>query len=672
MKKLLVFLSLLVMVVFVAGCETPQTGAVEGITITSEENVRTIKVNETLQLTAKAFPASAEQSVVWSTEDENIASVSEEGLVTGVAKGNVNIVATSTEDETVSKSFALIVEEAEEQIVEPTSVEVTGNTTCKAGETLTLSAVVSPAEASQSVTWVSSDTSVATVSRGEVTALKEGTVVITVFAKGYENVSTSITLTIEPGDAPSQSKEWSEMEYTTHEAYMSAEKETPLKVKGVVTHVSPVKDGKVTYVLQNGTEGYYVYAQDAASFPVELGKVYEVGGFKKYYQGLNEIVDVEYFNELEEKIEYTVNSLEGLNPTDLTAMEPYHCSVVTGTALFENGTVNAAKAYSFYATVNGHSTTFRVDPSYMSAEEYAEINKKIAAAVSGASFEFTGIMSAFGYGKASPQILITKAENLVFAEMSVKDLLKAAAASVKISSSVAFSVNEIALPTTVEGFDDLVIAWASNSELINAYTGTVTHAKEDTVVTLTAQFIAYCESYTTEFEVLVFAADETVYETVASLDLEDALAAGSYGNSETKSSYADGNVFLGGHTWMLRNALIGGTASDIREGTFSIRAQVGKDEAATGRVEIKEDVEFSVLEFAVATYGNDADGVQIRIEYSKDSGATWEAHETVISVDSSDLLTYRVKLPEGVNRVAMVLVVGTGKRVNLDNIKLLK
>ena len=556
MKKLLVFLSLLVMVVFVAGCETPQTGAVEGITITSEENVRTIKVNETLQLTAKVFPASAEQSVVWSTEDENIATVSEEGLVTGVAEGNVNIVATSTEDETVSKSFALIVEEAEEQIVEPTSVEVTGNTTCKAGETLTLSAVVSPAEASQSVTWVSSDTSVATVSRGEVTALKEGTVVITVFAKGYENVSTSITLTIEPGDAPSQSKEWSEMEYTTHEAYMSAEKETPLKVKGVVTHVSPVKDGKVTYVLQNGTEGYYVYAQDAVSFPVELGKVYEVGGFKKYYQGLNEIVDVEYFNELEEKIEYTVNSLEGLNPTDLTAMEPYHCSVVSGAALFENGTVNAAKAYSFYATVNGHSTTFRVDPSYMSAEEYAEINKKIAAAVSGASFEFTGIMSAFGYGKASPQILITKAENLVFAEMSVKDLLKAAAASVKISSSVAFSVNEIDLPTTVEGFDDLVIAWASNSELINAYTGTVTHAKEDTVVTLTAQFIAYCESYTTEFEVLVFAADETVYETVASLDLEDALAAGSYGNSETKSSYAEGNVFLGGHTWMLRNALI--------------------------------------------------------------------------------------------------------------------
>lgn len=673
MKKLLLFLSLFVMVFFVASCEQPSV-KVEGITIKSEENVRTIKVNETLKLTAQVFPEGAVQTVTWESSDQSVATVDANGLVSALAKGNVNIKATSTEDTTISQTFAIIIEEAEEVVTNPESVSITASaTTCKAGETISLSATVLPAEANQSVTWVSSDTSVATVNRGEVSALKEGTVVITVFAKGFENVSDSVTLTIEPGEGPIVSKDWATMEYSTHEYYMTAEKESPLKVKGVVTHVSPLKDGKVTYVLQNGTEGYYVYAQDAAAFPVELGKSYEVGGFKKYYNGLNEIVDVEYFKELTEAIEYSVNSLEGLNPTDLTAMEPYHCSIVSGAALFENAKV-ATKAFSFYGTVNGYSTTFRVDPSYMSAEEFSAICDMLSQNVSGASFEFTGIMTAFGYGKASPQILITKAENLKFAKMSTADLLEAAAVSIKIASSVPMSVATIELPTSLEGFDGLTIAWKSSSELINVETGAVSHGASDEDVVLTATLSLEGETLETTFEVMVFELDETVYETVVSFDLEDALPASSYGNSDSKSSYKEGNVTLGtpAYPWMLRNALIGSDKGDIREGTFSIRAQVNKDAASTARIELLQDVEFSVLEFAVATYGNDANGTQVRVEYSTDSGATWQAHETVISVDSNVLTTYRFKVPEGANRVAIVLVENTGKRVNIDNIKLMK
>ena len=673
MKKLLLVLSLLVMSFFVVSCETPSV-QVEGITITSEENVRTIKVNETLQLTAKVFPEGAVQTVTWESSDQALATVDAQGLVTAVAKGNVNIKATSTENAEISQTFAIIIEEAEEVVVDPTSVSITASaTTCKAGETISLSATVLPAEANQSVTWVSSDTSVATVNRGEVSALKEGTVVITVFAKGYENISDSVTLTIEPGEGPIVSKDWATMEYSTHEYYMTAEKESPLKVKGVVTHVSPVKDGKVTYVLQNGTEGYYVYAQDVAAFPVELGKVYEVGGFKKYYNGLNEIVNVEYFKELSENIEYAVNSLEGLDPTDLTAMEPYHCSIVSGAAILESASV-ASKAFSFYGTVNGYSTTFRVDPSYMSAEEFSAICDMLSQNVSGASFEFQGIMTAFGYGKASPQIMITKAENLKFAEMSTADLLEAAAASIKIVSSIPLASKEIELPKAVEGFDGLTVAWKSSSELINVETGVVSHGASDEDVVLTATLSLEGETLEATFEVLVFAEDNAVYETVVSFDLEDALPAGSYGNSESKSSYKEGNVTLGtpAYTWMLRNALIAATNSDIREGAFSIRAQVNKEAASTARIEILQDVDFSVLEFAVATYGNDANGTQIRVEYSTDSGTTWQAHETVVSVDSNVLTTYRFKLPEGANRVAIVLVENSGRRVNIDNIKLMK
>ena len=68
----------------------------------------------------------------------------------------------------------------------------------------------------------------------------------------------------------------------------------------------------------------------------------------------------------------------------------------------------------------------------------------------------------------------------------------------------------------------------------------------------------------------------------------------------------------------------------------------------------------------------DATGAQIRIEYSTDGGNTWTASQTVITIDSYEMQTYRVKLPEGVKRVAIVLVEGTGRRVNFDDIKLMK
>lgn len=672
MKKVLLLFVTILMLVFTASCEV---SPIQGIQIESENNIRTIKVEETLQLTAVVFPETADQVVLWESENEEIATVDENGLVTAVAKGTVNIVATAELSPTISKKFSIIVEEKEKTEVLPESISLSTEgdvLTAKAGETIKVNATVLPAEANQSVVWSSSDESVATVSRGEVKGLKEGTVEITATAKNNEEVKASITLTFEKADQPIVSGEWADMPFTTHAEYMTAEKDSKLKVKGVVTHISPAKDGKVTYTLQDGTEGYYVYAQDAVLYPVELGKSYEVGGYKKYYNGLNEIVNVEYFKALEENIEYTVNNLDGTNPSDLAAMEPYHCSIVSGSAIFDNGTVNDAKAYSFYALVDNNSVTFRVDPSYMSAEEYSAINEKVSLAVSGMPFTFEGIMTAFGYGKASPQIMITKAENIVFEELTTEELLEAASNKLEIASSVAFSSDKIELPVAVEGFDGLEVTWSSNSELINVLTGAVTHDEEDVTVTLTATLDLDGKQVTKEFDVLVFALDNKEYEVVAELNLEDALPAGSYGNSETKSSYKEGNVFLGGHTWMLRNALIASSASDRREGEFSIRAQSNKEAASTARIEILDDVEFSVLEFAIALYGNDAAGAKIRIEYSTNSGETWAVASESITVDSVEMVTYRVNVPEGANRVAIIIVENTGRRVNIDNIKLMK
>lgn len=666
------------MVFTVVGCtsETPDV-KVTGVTISSENNVRTIKDNETLQLTAKVFPENVEQGVNWSTSNPTVATVNSNGLVTALAVGNVEIIATSTKDENFKNSFALIIEAAAEVVVEPESITITAEnnvTSCKVGEKINLSATISPSEASQSVSWSTSDSTIATVTRGEVIALREGTVVITANAKNNVNVTASITLTIEPSDDPIVTRNWDEIELANHATYIEAENDTPLKVKGVVTYICPEKDNTVTYLIQNGTEGFYIYGQNSLMYPVELGKVYEVGGIKKYYRGLNEIIDIEYFKEINENITYTVNSLNETDPSSLSTMEPFHASIVSGNANLTEVSINSEKAYSFYGKVNGKDATFRVDPSYMSAEEFTKINKKLLTAIKGTDFEFKGFMSAFGYGTPSPQIMILKADDIVLAEMSVVELLAAASNSLDVTTSVPFSVNEIALPTSIEGFSEIIISWSSNSELIDVITGTVSHGSENTTVTLTAKLSSDGEEYEKTFEVLVFAVDNTEYEVVASLDLEDAGAANKYGCSETKSGYKEGVVQLGTPkcNWLLRNALIGGDANDKREGTFAIRAKAGKTAEDTARIEIQQDGEYNVVEFAAAVYGNNPTGIQIQIQYSTDSGTNWTTHNETITIESATLITYRIKLPEGAKRVALVVVENTGKTVNIDNIKLMK
>lgn len=673
MKKVLTFLVLFVLAFALVACSTNTEVEIKGVSISSTSN--TVKVNQTVQLEAKVFPENADQSVTWKSESPSVATVDEKGLVTGVSEGNATIIATSTKNTEISGSYIILVEKAEEVVIEPTAVTIVGEvTSCKIGEEISLSATVDPENASQSVVWSTSDATIATVSKGKVKGVKAGTVTITATAKGFDTVFGTIEITIEEADAPVVSQDWDKMGYSTHDEYMSAENDSALKVKGVVTYIIPEKDGLVTYLLQNGTEGFYIYGQNVSAFPVELGSVYEVGGFKKYYRGLNEIVNIEYCQKLEEKITYTENNIDKIDPSDLEATNVYQASIVTGTAVLTEASVNESKAYSFYGTINGISATFRVDPSYMSADELKEINKVLLTAVKNTEFTFKGIMTAFGYGKASPQILIVDADHLQFTEVSTKELLEAIGGSISITKSISFAVNKIDLPSAIDGWADVELSWSSNSELIDVATGVVTHDSENKTVTLTATLSYQGESINKTFDVLVFALDNNEYTVLASLNLDDAAAPDKNQNSTTKASYAEGVVELGEpqYSWLFRNALISSTSNDRFEGVYSIRAKSGKDADSTARIEIQHDAEYNVIEFAVATYGNDKNGAQIRIEYSTDEGKTWTASAEIIEVTSGELTAYRIKLPEGVKRVAIVVVENTGNRVNIDNIKLMK
>lgn len=676
MKKILLIFSMF-LIFGIAGCTTQegQPSSIQGIEIINESNTRVVYVGETVQLEAKIYPDHFDQDVRWSSNDETVAVVDEEGLVTLIAPGKVEIIATSVNHQKVSQKYALIVENKPEEVIVPKSVEITaldGITTCKVGEKITLTACVFPTNAPQKIEWSSSDPTTATVVRGIVTPHKEGTTVITASVKGYSEVYATIELTFEKPDDPVLTKDWPNMPYTEHADYVSMEDETPLKIKGIVVHVSPVDDNTVNYVIHNGNRGYYIYAQNSLVFPVEVGKVYEVGGFKKNYRGLCEIVDVEYFKELDEEIIADVELLGEVDPTDLDAMNEYHTSFVSGRAKFESVEV-ATKAYNFYATVNGKSATFRVDPAYMTEEEFTSISNILSAAIQGVEFEFVGLVTAFGYGKAAPQIQIVNSQYIKFDEVAPEVLLETALSKIQISESVSHLKDTITIPQTIAGFDNVEVKWESDSNLINPLTGAVKHADTDVTVTLTVTLTFSGQSVSKEYQVLVGAINTTEYQEVVVFDLDDALDASSWGNSDSKPSYKEGTVVLGtpAQTWLLRNALIAATSSDKYQDKFAIRAQSGASAAETARIEIQHDGEYNCVEFLAAIYGGDAAGIQIKVEYSFDQGSTWESTESVI-IESTTLETYQFVLPTGVKRIAIVIVENTGRRVNIDEIKLLK
>ena len=154
--------------------------AVTGVTIS--DATATITTGSTKTLTATVAPENAtNKSVRWTSSDDAIASVDDEGVVTAIAAGSATITVT-TVDGNFTATCAVTVEAA--------TVAVTGVTVSPESDTISLAstpaqitctATVTPADATdKSVTWSSSDEAVATVdSDGVVTALTVGTTTIT-------------------------------------------------------------------------------------------------------------------------------------------------------------------------------------------------------------------------------------------------------------------------------------------------------------------------------------------------------------------------------------------------------------------------------------------------------------------------------------------------------------
>lgn len=150
--------------------------------ITLSQSDVSLYAGQTVQLSASSNGGG---TIAWDSSDNSVATVDDNGVVTGVSEGNTTIIASS---DGVSASCAVKVS-ATQTTISATSLSI------KVGETATLTVDVDGAD--HNVKWESSNAEVASVDgNGVVTGKSAGTATITATANGN---SATCAVTVESG-----------------------------------------------------------------------------------------------------------------------------------------------------------------------------------------------------------------------------------------------------------------------------------------------------------------------------------------------------------------------------------------------------------------------------------------------------------------------------------------
>ena len=293
---------------------------VEQITL-SETNVDVLRTF-TYQLSATVSPFYAsDKTITWSSNNESVATVDQNGLVTAKAEGTAIITTTAKDGSGVSASCVVnVLQDVERITLSESNVDVLRTLTYQ------LTATVSPTSAhNKSVTWSSSNESVATVDQnGLVTAKSLGTATITATANDGSGVTGSckvnvkdVTISLSTKTISLKEKQtYSEQEVTIlPESYgldyvtwsTSDPSVATINSAGTITAVSP-GIATITYALDYGSDikaecrvivydetvvyvGGLYYILDAAHGTATVTSIYGAEG-----NGLNEEKIAQYYS----------------------------------------------------------------------------------------------------------------------------------------------------------------------------------------------------------------------------------------------------------------------------------------------------------------------------------------------------------------------------------------
>ena len=316
-----------------------------GISLNKESTSLVVDGTETLF--AVITPANAtNQNVTWISGNPAVATVSADGTVTGGSDGTATIIVI-TQDGGYQASCTVTVS----SVVVP----VTGISLNKAsanlalGDMETLFAAITPANATnQSVTWMSTDTYVATVSgSGEVLAKNAGTTTITVTAAdGGSQASCTVTVT---GNGVIDN-------LITETRYQAAPYEG-------------TDEDRFKYSYSyNGLDFYYIYLGQLKNIPLFSGMEYEHTGLTYVYtytKADEETISKAVSKSSEETVsvskEHTVSKTDGVKAG-------FEISTSFG-MLFFSGELKISAEYNWSQTISNTSSVQKTTSLTNTVEE---------------------------------------------------------------------------------------------------------------------------------------------------------------------------------------------------------------------------------------------------------------------------------------------------------------
>lgn len=264
------------------------TVAVESISIAP--NKTELKCGETCQLTATISPSNAtEQHITWTSSDKQIATVSEDGLITAINKGNATIIASAGGKKGECKVSVIL-------SIETVTVAPETATLSKKGQTVQLTATVKP-EGAGEATWSSSDDNVATVSEdGLVTAVSNGRATITA-TTGDKSASCEVEVNISIAeiegnkativlDGASKEKVSEAISDASAKGVTSFILQGSYESLGMDMHYNPFRNIPADLIDLSGVSGWPQNEEGQAVLPEKSFYGYK----NEYYQGIKEIV----------------------------------------------------------------------------------------------------------------------------------------------------------------------------------------------------------------------------------------------------------------------------------------------------------------------------------------------------------------------------------------------
>ncbi len=165
--------------------DNPVTG------LSLEQKNITVELGETAKIKATVTPSNATEKVItWKSTDEKVVKI-DNGVVIPVSQGTADIIVSTVNGLSASTSVKVTASG-----IQPEKVELNaGETELTIGESFEASAIISPADTTnQTIKWESSDSNIAKVKDGVITAKSIGTACIK--ATAVNGVSAALTVTV--------------------------------------------------------------------------------------------------------------------------------------------------------------------------------------------------------------------------------------------------------------------------------------------------------------------------------------------------------------------------------------------------------------------------------------------------------------------------------------------